>query len=350
MPKVLFVTWSESQPSTRYRIHKYLPGLERDGFETELFPASGLTLGRRAALLIRAASADVVYVQKKLFNPVFLPVLAAANGKIVFDYDDASFAPEPYNQRPRGMAPGSKSTVGRLTAALRRARAVVAGNSFLASYAKRHNRNVHVLPTPVDTEASRPALFRQCETKPSPARGEGPLRIGWLGTSKNLYYLRKALPALEKVRSRLHGVELSVLSNALLETDVIAVRNVPWSEKIEPEWLASLDAGIMPLEEDDWSRGKCAFKLLQYMAAGLPTVSSPVGMNLEVVEDGVNGMHAGTTEEWAAKLCALLEDPRLRAEMGSRARRTVEDKYSLRVCLKKLEHILTSVVDEGPRS
>ena len=111
----------------------------------------------------------------------------------------------------------------------------------------------------------------------------------------------------------------------------------------EAEWLGSIDIGIMPLEDDDWSRGKCAFKLLQYMAAGVPTVSSPVGMNAEVIVDGVNGLLAETESEWSEKLLALAEDADLRKKLGASGRRTVEEEYSLGVCLGRLEGILESV-------
>ncbi len=335
MPRVLFLTWSESQPSTRYRVHGYVDGLRRDGFDVEILPASGLTLGKRINLLRRARGADVVYVQKKLFNPAFLPALAAANSNIAFDFDDAGFAREPYNPRPRGMAPGSPSAVRRLRAVLKRARAVVAGNSFLASYARDYNRVVHVLPTPVDTDGVTPRRSLP---------GAGRLRIGWLGTSKNLYYLRTVAPALKRVHDKLESVELSVLSNAPFEMDGMPVHNISWSERAEPQWLSSIDVGIMPLEHDDWSRGKCAFKLLQYMAAGLPTVSTPAGMNSEVVEDGVNGMLADSEDEWVEKLLTLLGDAGLRAELGARGRSTVVDGYSLRPCLRKLEDIIGSLV------
>lgn len=336
MPSVLFLTWSRNQPSTRYRVHQYLDRLSRSGFDVEVFLAGGLSAGRRYELLKRARAVDVVYTQKKLFNRAFLPLIAWANPNLLYDFDDAGFAVEPWESKPRGMAPGSRSTVRRLNATLKRAVAVVAGNKFLSSYAERYNSNVYVLPTPVDTESVGP------RGRPG---GEGTGRIGWLGTSKNLYYLRRLLPALREVSERLPGVKLSVLSNAGFNADGIPVENVRWSPDKEAEWMGSIDVGIMPLEDDDWSRGKCAFKLLQYMAAGLPTVSSPVGMNAEVVQDGVNGMLAGTRDEWSRKLVTLLETPGLRGELGANARRTAVQKYSLDVCARRMESILRSVLD-----
>jgi glycosyltransferase involved in cell wall biosynthesis len=331
LPSVLFLTWSRNQPSTRYRVHQYLEGLSYDGFDVEVFLSGGLTLGRRYELLKRARAADVVYVQKKLFNRAFLPLLARANPNLLYDFDDAGFAVEPWETKPRGMAPGSPPTIKRLNAVLKRARGVVAGNEFLASYASQYNGAVHVLPTPVDTGGASPA-------DAGGAVGTG--RIGWLGTSKNLFYLKRIGPALGGIRRAFPDARLSVLSNAEADIDGITVENVPWSPQREAEWLRSIDVGIMPLENDDWSRGKCAFKLLQYMAAGLPTVSSPVGMNAEVIEDGVNGMLAATEEQWSRKIVSLLESPGLRKEMGAKARRTVEQKYSLEVCRRRMEEIL----------
>jgi hypothetical protein len=339
LPRVLFLTWSKNQPSTKYRVHQYLDGLERDGFKTEVFLANGLTPVRRFTMLQKAKAADVVYIQKKLFHPVFLPLLKAANPNIVFDFDDAAFAREPYNPKPRGMSPGSRSAVGRLNAALKTARAVVAGNSFLAAYATRYNQRVHELPTPVDTAAGASG------TGASAAGGShlphhGTVTIGWLGTSKNLYYLKGVTGALKQVVDECPRVKVSVLSNGSFVSEGLAIENLQWSPESESQWLSSVNVGIMPLEHDDWSRGKCAFKLLQYMAAGIATVSSPVGMNVEVIQDGANGLLADTAYDWREKLLALVRNPRLREDLGACGRRTVEEKYSLSVCRKKLGDIL----------
>jgi hypothetical protein len=334
-----------------------------------LFPAGGLTPARRIRMLQRAKAADIVFIQKKLFHPIFLPVLKAANPNIVFDFDDAAFAREPYNPKPRGMSPGSSSSVGRIKAVLKKARAVVAGNSFLASYAREYNENVYELPTPVDTgeglaegrfKADASVLSVEGAGSPRVKSAGGPhetetggpinpgshaVTIGWLGTSKNLYYLNGLTDPLKQVIGQCPTTRLSVISNGKFEPADLPVENLPWSPDAESEWLNSIDVGIMPLEHDDWSRGKCAFKLLQYMAAGLPTVSSPVGMNVEVIQDGANGYLADTEEEWREKLLALVREPRLRHDLGSSGLRTVEQKYSLSVCLKRLKEILGSTLD-----
>jgi glycosyltransferase involved in cell wall biosynthesis len=317
-------------------VHQYLDGLSRDGFDTEVFLAGGLNPRRRLELLRRARAADVIFIQKKLFHPIFLPLIGMANSNIVFDYDDAAFAVEPWENRPRGMAPGSASSVRRLKAILKRARTVVAGNEYLASYARKYNRNVRVLPTPVNTGGTAETGSRD--------KRDGGLRVGWLGTSKNLYYLKHVQAGIDEALNKFPGAKLSVLSNAEIELGATPVENVRWSPENEAGWLGSIDVGVMPLEDDGWSRGKCAFKLLQYMAAGLPTVSSPVGMNAEVIEDGVNGMLAKTDTEWSYKIAALLGNGRLREEIGERARRTVEKKYSLDVCTRELTDILRATL------
>jgi glycosyltransferase involved in cell wall biosynthesis len=168
--------------------------------------------------------------------------------------------------------------------------------------------------------------------------------IGWLGTSKNLYYLNGLTGAMKELMSRYPHARFSVISNGKFQPAGIDVENLSWSLEAEGGWLRSIDVGIMPLEHDDWSKGKCAFKLLQYMAAGLPTVSSPVGMNAEVIQDGVNGLLADSEMEWAEKLSALIEAPQLREDLGNAGRCTVEEKYSLGVCLKRLERILEATL------
>ncbi len=338
MPKILFMTRSERQASTRYRVHQYLDGLNRDGFQTVVIPANRMTPRKRALLLSEAGSADLVFIQKKLFHPVFLRLLKALNSNIVFDFDDALFAREPYVRTLRKMSPGSRTAIGRLRAVLKVAKIVIAGNTFLSGYARKYCDRVHEVPTPVD--CSRRLLPEDREDRDSHE-----VVLGWLGTSNNLYYLERLNPILKLIADNGYPIRLSVIADVRFEGRGFAVENVEWNPETESRWLREIDIGLMPLERDDWSRGKCAFKLLQYLSVGLSTVSSAVGMNREVIQDGMNGFLADSNAEWTEKLHSLITSPELRAAHGRMALKTVEKRYSLDVCSGRLRKILLDALE-----
>jgi glycosyltransferase involved in cell wall biosynthesis len=126
-----------------------------------------------------------------------------------------------------------------------------------------------------------------------------------------------------------------------VDIEGLAVRCLPWRAETEPDDLRALDVGVMPLSGDEWSRGKCGMKALQYMALGIPPVVSPVGVNTTIVRDGVNGFYARTEEEWIDRMALLLEDELLRRSLGQEARRTVEESYSARTHAPRVAKILS---------
>jgi glycosyltransferase involved in cell wall biosynthesis len=153
--------------------------------------------------------------------------------------------------------------------------------------------------------------------------------MGWLGLSNGLPYLRHIQPALQKLTTLFPGLKLKVICDEPLQLDGVTVDNAPWRQETEQDHLRSFDIGIMPLWDSLWTRGKCAYKIVQYMGVGLPVVASPVGMNLQVVSSGENGFLADTQEDWVTYLSRLIEDAQLREQFGLRGRERVEQNYSL---------------------
>jgi glycosyltransferase involved in cell wall biosynthesis len=179
-----------------------------------------------------------------------------------------------------------------------------------------------MIPTCVDTTRFVPR---------SSPRPEGPLVIGWIGSPTTTQYLATLAGVLRQVAAR-HPFVLRVSGAAgPIEFDGVDVRRVPWSLDREVELFNTCDIGVYPLTDDDWAQGKCGFKAIQFMASGVPVVASAVGVNREIIQDGVNGFLAAGPEEWVEKLQRLLVDPQLRARFAEAGRRTVDERYSLRV-------------------
>ncbi len=355
MPRILFLTGGKTTPASRFRVHQYLPRLRADGWEAVVRPCepgmyewpdgSGFfgkfrrfrALAKKVAHQKRsmrdAAGFDLVYIERELMpymSPRLEKRLASRNKNIIYDLDDAVFLK--YGKRE----PNPIAQVMRL------ARAVIAGNQWLLEWALPHNPNTHLIPTPIDTDA----WTRAAERPPAMPDGrEWPLVVVWTGTSGNLPMLKPVAEALRKAKDRAPRMELRIVCDRPPPDDLFpGAQFVPWHESAEIESVRSADIGIMPLPDDTWSKGKCGFKLLQYMACGLPSVASPVGVNADVLDGGC-GYVAGGPEEWEQALLRLLHDPALRRDMGAKARRRAVERYSVEalypVWRRALESALT---------
>jgi len=266
-----------------------------------------------------APSVDCVYLQKKLLPSWYLPFLRRAARRIVFDFDDALYAPRS-RARPeqRRLARRLKAKLDRMLDTVDLA---VAGNEILADYARRHLSQVVVVPTTY--------LAAGIDAKHHASRD--PTIIGWIGSQGTLVYLEDFVPVLKTLSRRFDSrILLRVVSNAPFSAPGLEglVQNVRWSLDKEVDLIFSLDIGVMPLLDDDWSRGKCAFKAIQMMTCGLPVVASPVGANNEVIQDGVNGYLAADANTWVERLAELVESPGRRQTLGEKGRATVEARYS----------------------
>jgi glycosyltransferase involved in cell wall biosynthesis len=220
---------------------------------------------------------------------------------------------------------------GKAAAVCALASAVTVGNDTLAAFARRHAARVEVIPTTIDTDVYR-VVGREPNARPV---------VGWTGSPTTARYLLSLAPALRRLRA-LHDFELRVVG-ATVAMPGLDVRCVPWRADSEPDDLRGFDVGLMPLDDDEWARGKCAAKALQYMALGIPPVVSPVGASAVVVRDGVNGFHASSSDDWVHRLAVLLAEPALRVRLGSAARQTVLDHYAAVVHAPRLAALLRQV-------
>jgi len=264
---------------------------------------------------------DVCLLQRELVN-TFLTLEPFTKKPRILDVDDAIFV---YR----------KGTAARKLAQL--SDSVVCGNSYLAEWFGKWNSNTTIVPTAVDTQKYTP--------HPDPDRGangdEGPV-IGWIGVSANYRYLVSIERALARVLDLFPKARLRIVGDAPPTFKVPSSRVdwVRWTERAEVAEIQSMDIGIMPLDDTIWTRGKCSYKMLQYMACGLPVVVSPVGMNAEVLALGECGLGASTDSQWVESLVALLEDRTLRRKLGAVGRRIVESNFSIEAVTPKLARCL----------
>ena len=203
---------------------------------------------------------------------------------------------------------------------------VIAGNGFLKKEAEKYHKNVKVLPTPVDAER-----YWEKEDRKSDM-----VNIGWIGDHGSIHYMESYKDIWEAIGRKYRNVVLTIICDTFIETKDIRLRKVPWSHEREIDDLMSLDIGVMPLFDDLWSQGKCGFKIIQYLGVGVPAVCTPVGINRDVIEDGVNGFWAMTKDEWIEKLSFLIEDESARMKMGKEGRKKIMEQYTVQVCAPKL--------------
>ncbi len=352
-PSVLALTrYPRQGASSRTRFLAYLPMLREAGLSVEVSPffdeeylarlyggkrqrrrAILASYLRRLAMLRRLSSYDLVWIEKEALPwlPLAIERLLLRRVPYVVDYDDAWFL--------RYQSGGLWNALlrGKLDGLIGGSHAALVGNGFLADWARTAGaRHIVELPTSVPFERYSP--------RPAGPSG-GKLRIGWIGTpSSAALYLRPLAPVLaEAVRQGWASVTVVGAQDAGL-AGIEGVTCLPWSEETEVDCLHRFDVGIMPLSDDTWSQGKCAYKLIQYMAVGLPVVASPVGTNLKVVRPGENGFLATTPEEWLQALRSLADDPALRLRLGDAGRKRVEQDFAIAPAAPRLIETLRSAL------
>jgi len=279
--------------------------------------AVAAAFGRRMTHARKAPAFDVVYVFREaavLGPAVFERWIQRCGVPFVYDFDDAVF--ERYVSPSNGYLSLLKCP-GKTAAICRLATHVIAGNRYLAEYARRHNEKVTIVPTTIDTDVYQPIRA---------ARKHVPV-IGWSGSHSTVQHLRSIDAALKRLATT-HEFRLKVIGTKSYPLDGVVVDAQPWRRETETVDLSEIDIGVMPLPDDRWSRGKCGLKALQYMALGIPTVCSPVGVNSEIIRHDENGLLASTEAEWVTALKTLLENGERRERLGSAGRRTVETGYS----------------------
>lgn len=272
----------------------------------------------RAVLAARGYDAVVVFREIATLGPAFYErLLARTSVPLIFDFDDAIWihaANSPNGIFSRLHFVGKTATICRL------ASAVTVGNQYLASYAKRHSNSVFVVPTSIElsTYPVQPGL-----------PPDAPFTVVWSGSLSTLAHLELARAPLEALARR-RPVVLRIIGNEPPATPFAGVETVfvPWRAAGEAATIGAAHVGIMPLPDDSFARGKCGLKALQYMALGLPVILSPVGVNVDIIQDGQNGLLASSAQQWVDALDRLGDSPELRRRLGAAGRRTVEERYS----------------------
>jgi glycosyltransferase involved in cell wall biosynthesis len=291
-------------------------------------------IGRRLRFITRLGRDwDVVFLFRELapVGPPLLERLLVRRGiPVVYDFDDAIYLPN-VSDANRGFE--RLKWVSKTATVCRLATHVTVGNPHLAEYARRYSAHVSVIPTTIDTDSYKPKDGVELQAPPV---------IGWSGSLSTIKHLRTIEPALRRLRESV-DFRLRVVGDRSYRLAGLDVDARGWSAETELDDLRSFDVGLMPLPDDAWSRGKCGLKALQYMAVGVPTIVSPVGVNTEIVQDGRNGFVAGTDDEWVARLRRLLADAALRRRFAEEGRRTVEERYSARSQAPRLLDILEQV-------
>lgn len=359
MKILLLSRYTRMGASSRLRTMQYLPILESEGFTVEIAPFfddsylqalySGKAMRgstwrymvRRTRQIRVRPQPDLIWLEKEALPwiPWLLESAVLPRGiPIISDFDDAIF--HRYDSHPSALI---RRLLGeKIDRIMERSRLVTAGNSYLADRARSAGAyQVEIVPTVVDLTHY---------SVRDDASADRPVSVGWIGTphtwseyGRDFYNRIKETLSAHNARFRAIGAHLESTSHGLLDI-------VPWSEESEVDAVKSFDIGVMPLTDTPWTRGKCGYKLIQYMACGLPVVASPVGVNREIVEHGVNGFLAETDDEWRVAIEALLADESLRARMGALGRKKVEERYSLQMWGPRLAKILKSIVREGKGS
>lgn len=328
-------------PSQRFRIEAYFPLLKQKNMEihTQVFlneqgwnilyeegslwqkivaVAKGFTKRWWASFFL-VWKYDFIVVHREaapLGPPVFEWIITRLwRRKMIFDFDDAIWIPAISEQNK--MAAFVKC-FWKTKWICRWSYKIAAGNGYLADFAKQNNPNVVIVPTVVDTVNRYNDLVSQQVQKPS---------IGWTGSHSTIKYLHEVLPALQKLEEQFE-FEFYVICNKMPGFQLRSLRYIEWKENTEIEDLKKINIGIMPLEADPWSEGKCGFKIIQYLALGIPAVASPVGVNKTIIDDE-NGFLCATEEEWYKALSRLLFETSLRNEMGKAGRKKIVSGYSI---------------------
>jgi len=328
-------------PSQRFRFEQYVGFLEENDICIEFFPflnhkawtifyheskyflkAVFLLLGfiKRFLLLFSLLKYDFIFIHREaapMGPPIFEWIIAKVlRKKYIYDFDDAIWMPNYSQQHARFHR---MKAYWKIKHIIKWSYKVSAGNAFLVAYARNYCNNVVLIPTTIDTEHLHISPNKSASSE---------IVIGWTGSHSTLPYLTVLLPVLNLL-SKKYTFTFRVISNEEPNFELKNLSFIKWNKESEIEDLATFSIGVMPLTNDAWSEGKCGFKALQYMALSIPTILSPVGVNVEIVQDKVNGLFADSQSEWYTQLELLINDETIRKQIGAKGRKTVVKAYSV---------------------
>lgn len=334
-------------PSQRFRYEQYIQQLERCEYSVEFFPfinqkdwkilyQKGKYLSKtfvmlsgiwkRFLLLFKIKKADYVFIHREMAQfgpPIFEWITSKMLGvKYIYDFDDAIWLPNFSDSNAKFQW---IKCYWKVPSCIKWAHQVSVGNEYLAEYAKKYNPNVVVIPTTIDMENHHNRTIDYTAEK---------IVIGWTGTLTTMNYIKDILPALQQLEDEF-DFDFLVISNKQPDFQLKSLVYKEWNKETEIEDLSKMNIGVMPLRDDQWSKGKCGFKALQYMSLGIPCVISPVGVNTEIVQNEVNGFLASDENEFYLALKQLISDKELRMKIGLKGQATIRNRYSTSVNFEK---------------
>jgi glycosyltransferase involved in cell wall biosynthesis len=326
--RILCLHIATHRPSYRYRIDAFLPYWKDYDICFDRLCVSGI---KNVFNIVRSvfisSKYDYIWVQRKIFPEILLRLIVR-DARLIYDFDDALYVRQVI-MKEGGKAESPKK-LSRIRYVLERSDIVFAGNEHLKVYADKYSDHVYYVPT----------SYSRQDLSDERCRTNGTVTIGWIGSNSNMFYLKAVDDAFHRVQRHYPDVRFSLMSGRKPVNLKTAWEFAEWSTIKEKEWLSNIDIGLMPLTDDEWSRGKCAFKLLQYMAYGKPVVASNVGANKSVVAHGVNGFLASNADEWFLALEKLILDKKMRSDFGRQSKSIFDRVYERSAVQQKIIDII----------
>lgn len=331
MRKILFLTAGpDIVASSRTRVYQFVPYLEKAGFQCRIIPYESkrscwenLNHAKKSIFskvlnklysylqILRfislASRYDILFIQRVLIPIGLQKFIRRINDNIFFDFDDALY-----------LNPGKKF-VRRLDNLIKESKAVFLENEFTKEYSSRLNKNIFVITGPIEVNRYLPDTRGGAKSK---------VVIGWIGSFGTAEFIKPLKEVFRGLSNKYENIEIDLIGAPDLDLGLRNVVTKTWRLETEVPDLQYFDIGIMPLLDNDWSRGKGGYKLLQYMSIGIPSVASAIGINAEIVKDGVSGFLVNNGSEWMDRLSKLIENPELRRSMGAEARKIAVERYS----------------------
>ena len=373
---ILFVSqYGQLAASSRTRVFQYLPYLRTRNVEARVLTVlpdaaisgSQIQVTRNPLRKLRyylwaswrtavcglqawfeAFDVDILFIQKVVFPAPVRWLFRLSRPIIVYDFDDAIFTTELQAGANWLAALKARRNARGLPAMLSLADRAIVENEYNGAFARTYCPTT-TITGPVDTGLYGGTSPEGSADRSADGFGNGQVVLGWIGSATTLQYLELIRAPLSRLGKRFPNLRLDVVGAEAPAMNGLPVQSRPWDLEREAEDLRGFDIGLMPMADDAWTRGKGGYKLLQYMASGLPVVTSPVGVNREIVSDGESGFWATDELEWEEKLARLVQDRELRLEMGQRGRAVVQARYALNLHQERLLEMLLSLVCERKR-
>lgn len=358
--KILFIPYgTEKAPATRYRVTQYLPHLKKRNIDTSVFSAISRfstslmikspdfppfmrflyyiyvfieKLFRLSYIVATSKGFDVIFLQRTTFPCNLEKFLKILNPNIIFDIDDAIYLTD---SRKRDFITRLKGYIKKreVIEALKVSKAVIVENDYIKDFVSGYCKNVFKIPGPIDTE-------RFCPGRKNESDG---VVIGWIGSSATTMYLHMLDGVFKALREKYKFIKFKFIGLGKYENPPIDFEKVTWSYETEVRQLQDFDIGIMPMPDDEWTRGKLGCKMLQYMACSMPAVVSFTPTNSEIIENEKNGFFARNTNEWIRVLSKLIEDRNLRESIGEKGRATIQKTCALSENIERLSNIFNKI-------